>query len=142
MTVGPVVVDTNVVVSGLVTGQSDAPTARILDGMLRRSFNFLLSIELLSEYRSVLLHPKLRRLHGLTANQIDLLLSQIARSAIFREPRRVDEQAPDSGDQHLWALLATHNESILVTGDRALLDHPPKSRSVMSPAAFVGLLQR
>ena len=57
---GPaLVVDTNVVVSGLITSDATAPTARILDAMLRGELRFLLSEELLSEYRSVLLRPKI-----------------------------------------------------------------------------------
>jgi hypothetical protein len=43
------VVDTNVVVEGLLTKDPAAPTARILDGMLAGSFPFILSVVLLAE---------------------------------------------------------------------------------------------
>jgi len=65
MTSRPAVIDTNVVVSGLITKDARAPTARIVDGMLRGRFPFLLSNLTLREYREVLLRPAIRRKHGL-----------------------------------------------------------------------------
>jgi hypothetical protein len=40
----------------------------------------------------------------------------------------------------VWALLAAHKGSMLVTGDRLLLDNPPDFASVISPRSFVALL--
>src|SRR5690606_2425361 len=50
----PVIVDTNVVVAGLLTGNDASPVARVLDGMLAGSFPFVVSEALLAEYRTVL----------------------------------------------------------------------------------------
>ena len=58
------IVDTNVVVAGLMTSREDSPVARVLDGMLAARFPFALSEALLAEYRVVLSRPKLRGLHG------------------------------------------------------------------------------
>lgn len=44
----PAAIDTNVVVSGLLTADPASPTARILDGMLDGRFPYLLSIVLVS----------------------------------------------------------------------------------------------
>ena len=55
------VVDTNVVVAGLITGSSHSPVASVLDAMLTGTLVFLLSPALLDEYRSVLLRPKLAK---------------------------------------------------------------------------------
>lgn len=59
-----VIVDTNVVVSGLLTGNAASPVARVLDGMLAVAFPFVASEALLAEYRDVLVRPALRKLHG------------------------------------------------------------------------------
>ena len=134
MTIDPVVVDTNVVVSGLLTSDREAPTARVLNGMLSRDFNFLLSIELLSEYRAVLLRPKIGRRHGLTEEEVEIILTEIAQYAIIREPEAALEQAPDLNDQHLWALLASQKGSRLVTGDQTLLE--PRSNAVFVTSRF------
>ena len=80
------VIDTNVVVAGLLTAEAESPTVRILDGMRRGAFPFLLSTALLAEYREVLMRPKIRKVHGLSEREIDLLLTEIATHAIVREP--------------------------------------------------------
>ena len=56
------VVDTSVVVAGLIMGASQSPVALVLDAMLSGTLIFLLSAALLDEYRSVLLRPKLTRM--------------------------------------------------------------------------------
>ncbi len=72
-----VVVDTNVLVSGLIGSQVSSPPCRIVDEMLHGSFGFLLSLDLLAEYRKVLLRdPQLPEellpasWHGLPAYQL------------------------------------------------------------------------
>lgn len=134
------VIDTNVVVSGLLAGDPTSPVAGILDGMLAAAFPFALSPELLAEYRAVLLRPWLRQLHGLEEEEIDRILRDLVVNAVWREPVEA-VAAPDPGDQHLWRLLNSQPGSILVTGDRLLLDNPPDFASVVSPRSFVELLQ-
>ena len=103
---------------------------------------FLLSPELLAEYRSVLLRPKLTNLHGLAEVAIDCLLAELTSNAMWRE-RHNAPPATDRGDDHLWALLDAYSGSLLITGDRLLLDQSPEKSSVISPKAFVdGFLGR
>ena len=49
----PVIVDTNVVVAGLLTARADSPVARVLDGMLAAVFSFAISDALLAVAASV-----------------------------------------------------------------------------------------
>lgn len=135
MTPGICVVDTNVIVSGLIGADRDSPPARILDAMLAGGFIYLMSDELLSEYSHVLRRPGLVRLHALADEEIDRLLADLVANAMWRAPT-VAGKAPDTGDQHLWALLASHPQGRLVTGDRLLLENPPGSVSVISPRSF------
>lgn len=132
------IVDTNVVVAGLLTRTPSFPTARVLDGMIEASFPFLLSTALLAEYREVLLRPKIRSRHSLDEDDIDSLLTEIVANAIVREPEPSPQKAPSRQDQHLWDLLGMEDGSVLVTGDQRLLKNPPKGASVISPASFVG----
>lgn len=129
------VIDTNVVVAGLLTGSADSPTARILDGMRKGAFPFLLSTALLAEYREVLLRRKIRALHGLTEREVDALLIAIAANAIVREPE-ARTGAPDAKDDHLWSLLHSQPNSVLVTGDLALTKSPPPKSRVLQPGKF------
>lgn len=131
-----VIVDTNVVVAGLLTGDASSPVARILDGMLAAAFPFVLSEALLAEYRAVLVRPALRKLHGLSVTEVETLLTDIAQHAIVLAPG-VGSPAPDPGDQLLWDLLAARADLLLVTGDRALQVDAAMGARVLSPRAFV-----
>lgn len=130
------IVDTNVVVAGLLTGNAMSPVARILDGMLAAAFPFVVSEALLAEYRAVLVHPTLRKQHGLTVAEIERLLTDIAQHAIVLAPG-VGSPAPDAGDQLLWDLLAARADLLLVTGDKALQRDAAMRSRVVSPQAFV-----
>lgn len=130
------IVDTNVVVAGLITGSSDSPASAVLDAMFSGALLYLMSPALLGEYRSVLLRPKLARFHGLTEAEVDHVLVELTANAVWREPTAM-HPAPDRGDDHLWALLDAHTDSILVTGDRLLLDEPPAGNSVISPRTWL-----
>ena len=76
------VVDTNVVVSALIGRSSDAPPARILDAMLGGRMPFVLSLDLLAEYRDVLCRPLAVARHGLSEAEVDEILQALALSAI------------------------------------------------------------
>lgn len=135
----PAIVDTTVVVAGLLTKNPDSPTARILDGMLDGNLRFLLSVPLVAEYRVVLMRPKIAKLHGLIEEEIDQLLEEIVLNAGIREAVSSAPDAPDPNDQHLWDLLEAEPGAVLVTGDIALLGSPPPGRSVVSPRAYLEL---
>lgn len=136
------IIDTNVVVAGLLTRHNDSPVAQILDSMLRAVFRFAMSEALLAEYRSVLLRPKLLRLHRLTEQEIDAILTDLARHAIVLQVPLLPNApvAPDSGDQFLWNLLSSRADLMLVTGDKLLLQPGPLQQQVVTPQAFVAQL--
>ena len=128
------IVDTNVIVSGLI-GSTAGPPARILRAMLGGVVPYLMSSDLLAEYSSVLRRPNLARFHGRANEEIDRLLADLVANAMWREPVARDD-APDAGDNHLWALLASCPQGLLVTGDRLLAANPPGGTSVISPRHF------
>ncbi len=136
MTRSAVIVDTNVVVAGLLTANEASPVARMLDGMLVAAFPFVVSTALLAEYRAVILRPSLRKLHGLTAAAVDAILTDIAQHAILLAPVAAPP-APDAGDQLLWELLSARADLRLVTGDKLLLRDPGMHGRVLTPQAFV-----
>lgn len=131
-----IVVDTNVVVAGLLTSSDTSPVARVLDGMLAAAFPFAVSEALLSEYRTVLVRPNLRKLHGLTVTEVEAFLTDIAQHAIVLTPVPT-VAAPDPGDQLLWELLAAKSDLVLITGDKLLLRHTSMQGRVFSPAEFL-----
>lgn len=137
------IIDTNVLVAGLITSEARSPTANILDAMLSGSMLYLLSPELLQEYRDVLMRPMLTRLHGLNELEIDQILTEIAANAIWRESKPYkDHPSPDPGDAHLWSLLASEPTAVLITGDRLLIENPKPQSTIISPATWVQHFQR
>lgn len=138
-----VIIDTNVVVAGLLTSHTDSPVARILDGMLCAAFPFVVSEGLLAEYRAVLVRPRLCKLHGLSVEEVDSILTDIARHAIVLAPvsTAAVSPAPDLGDQFLWDLLAARTDLMLVTGDKLLQQDEAMQHRVILPQAFAAQLQ-
>jgi len=114
-----------------------SPVALVLDGMLSAAFPFVVSVALLAEYRSVLLRPALRKLHGLSVTEVDVVLTDIAQHAILLAPEPSALRAPDPGDQFLWDLLVARPDLQLVTGDKALLKDAAMQGRVCSPLAFI-----
>ncbi len=140
MTPPAAVVDTNVVVSGVLTSRPESPTVRILDGMLAGRFPFLLSVELIVEYRAVLLRPRIRARHKLKEPEIDEIVVELIANGQWRDIGPSPGTGPDRSDEHLWALLAKEPGSLLVTGDQQLIERPPQQVRVLSPRAFLELL--
>ena len=130
------IVDTNVVVAGLITAQDASPVARVLDGMLAAAFSYAVSEALLAEYRAVLARPGLRKFHGLAIAEVETILTDMALHAIVLSPVP-GPAAPDPGDQLLWDLLATRADLVLVTGDKRLLRNAAMQGRVLSPQEFV-----
>ena len=131
-----IIVDTNVVVAGLLTKDETSPVARILDGMLAAAFPFVVSEALLAEYRTVLVRPTLRKLHGLTVAEVEAILTDLAQHAIVLAPVAAPP-APDPGDQLLWELLTARSDLVLITDDKLLLRDGGMQGRVISPQAFV-----
>jgi uncharacterized protein len=131
-----VIVDTNVVLAGLLTRNAASPVARMLDGMLAATFPFVVSEALLAEYHAVLVRPALRKLHGLSVMDVEALLTDIAQHAIVLVPVAA-APAPDPGDQLLWNLLAARDDLLLVTGDKTLLRDAGMHLRVVTPQLFL-----
>ena len=123
-------------VAGLLTRHEDSPVARVLDGMLGAAFPFVVSEALLAEYRTVLVRPGLRKLHGLNVTEVETLLTDLAQHAIVLSPAH-GPVASDPGDPLLWDLLAARADLFLVSGDKLLLRDAGMQGRVVSAQAFI-----
>jgi predicted nucleic acid-binding protein len=132
----PTIVDTDIVVAGLLTVQPASPVVRILDAMLTGQFPFVVSEALLAEYRDVLARPRLCKAHGLDAAARETLLVELAQHAIVLQPVAA-VAAPAPGDQHLWNLLAARDDLRLVTGDKRLLEDSAMRPRLLTAEALV-----
>ena len=142
------VVDTNVLVGGVLAGAGPSPNGRILDAIATGSLHFVLSDVLLAEYRQVLLRLAIAQRHGLTEVELDQLLEGLVLNAMLREPpvpakgdpptEDIDPLVP--GDEYLVALLRAVPGAVLVTGDLRLREAVASRCSAATPAEFAASL--
>ena len=137
------VVDTNVVVSGVLSFGRPSPPALVLKGMVSGRVPFVISAELLAEYRTVLLRPVVAERHVWSAVDVDGLLAELTMAAYLRQPPDDDVDPHDPppeappGDAHLVRLLAHEPHAALVSGDQTLLHALRGRREMLAPAELV-----
>ena len=68
-----VVIDTNVLVSGLLTRNEFSPTLKILKLLADNTITHVYSSEIIKEYREVLLRDKF----GFSQNTVDMIINDI-----------------------------------------------------------------
>ena len=127
-----VVVDTNVLVSGLLS--PFGPSAQIIRMVASGFLAVCHDARILSEYRDVLLRPKF----GFPQEAVDALLEQVisAGDAITSKPLRVT--LPDRDDEPFLEVAVSGRAEALITGN--LKHYPRKARKgavVLSPGEFV-----
>ncbi len=130
------IVDTNVLIAGLLTQGPHSPTVYLVDAMMEGYLPLVLSPALVLEYKDVLARPKLSKLHKLTTQEQETLLTELVANSIWREPSPCVFMPPDKGDVHLWSLLESEPKAILITGDKLLLKQPLKGRLIYTPVEF------
>lgn len=111
------VIDTNVVVSGLLNPHG--PSARVLNAVLDGRMKLVYDARILAEYRDVLHRPRLK----LAPEKIQAFLNAL-RGQVIVTPRALVVSAPDADDiVFVEAALATTDKTI-VTGN--LAHYPPE----------------
>lgn len=130
-----VVVDTNVLVSALLTDNSNSATVQIVVLMLEGTIVPLYNDTILEEYTEVLGRKKF----NFNPKTISDLLSTIQIVGIKTEPTKVeDEIFPDKDDIVFYEVRMSVDDSYLVTGN---LKHYPIKPFVVTPAQMVAILK-
>ncbi len=126
-----VVIDTNVIVSGLIAG--GAPQ-RILSAWIMGHFVVLVSKELKLEVNDVMRRTKIVPFDAKRKNLLGTLFNQ----ALMVLPKRIDKVTfTDKNDHFLLELAVTGNAVAIVTGDKALLKMKRVSGiELLSPERF------
>lgn len=122
-----VVLDTNVLVSGLIS--SNGNCAKIINAFKDKRFNLFYSAEILSEYSNVLYRAKF----GFNADDIEDLLDEICLSGVLVSSDVGDIPLPDEDDRVFYD-TALASGAILITGNTK---HYPTEPFIMTPADFL-----
>lgn len=126
------VIDTNVIVSSLLTRNHDSATARVMNAVYEGKVLPLVCDEILGEYEEVLHRAQLK----LDPAKCDYILSLIRDQAEPMHPIHTDASMPDEDDRIFFEIALAGQDvfdSRLVTGN--LKDYP-KADFVVSPSEF------
>ena len=128
------VIDTNVLVSALLSPYPDSATVVILNKIQDGSVCPVYNGEILDEYRAVLARPKF----SFPENLVDDFLSMIIRRGMLLD-NRVNSGLvfADPGDAVFYEVALSVEGAIVVTGNGK---HFPDSPIVMTPNEFLAFL--
>ncbi len=127
------VIDTNVLVSALITHNPESATAKVVRLLLDNGFVPMYDAGIIAEYNEVLHRTKFPILPDVA----DSLISYIIENGV--EASRVDFTEPmlDEDDRVFYEVSLSKKDSFLVTGN---LKHYPVSPRVITPVAFIDLI--
>ena len=127
------VINTNVLVSALITKNPEAATAKVVRLLLDNGFVPLYDADIVTEYEDVLHRSKFPILPEVA----DALISYIVEHGVEASRVNFDESMPDEDDRVFYEITLSKEDSFLVTGN---LKHYPTSPRVITPADFVNLI--
>ena len=124
------VIDTNVLVSALITNNSEAATVKLVKLLFEKGFIPMYDADIIAEYEDVLHRSKF----PILPNVVDALIAYIIEYGV--EASRIDfeEPMPDEEDRVFFEVSLSNEDSFLVTGN---LKHYPVSPKVITPADFI-----
>ena len=128
------VIDTNVLVSALITKNPDAATAKVVRLLLDYGFVPMYNADIIEEYNEVLHRGKLKILPEV----VDALISYILEHGVEASRANFAEIMPDEDDRVFYEVSLSQEDSFLVTGN---IKHYPISPNVITPAQFLEIMQ-
>jgi len=134
-----VILDTNVLLSGLRAGRS--PPADIVDAWREGRFRLVTSIEQIEEFRRTAHYPQFASCFPRGA--IGRVINALRSAEIVLERLRRAGDAPDPGDDYLLAMAIAAGADFLVTGDKPLLRVQRVGHArIVTPRRFAAMLIR
>lgn len=131
------VIDTNVLVSAMLSSKEDAATVQVVSRMLRGEIIPIYSNAITEEYRNVLC----RRKFGFEEKLIDYLIASVEKYGILVDPSPSGIMLPDMKDIPFYEVVLEKrvDGAYLVTGN---IKHFPKKPFVVTPRELLNLLDQ
>ena len=127
------VIDTNVIVSALLSRHQDSATVKILDYLYGRTIVPVYNDEILEEYATVLRRTKF----NFPESTICATLEAIKAGGVKSDRISCEEQLPDPKDIVFYEVALSVDDSYLVTGNTK---HFPKKPFVVTPAEMLQII--
>ena len=128
------VIDTNVIVSSLLSQHLDAATVLIRKYILNGKIVPLFNEEIYHEYEEVLHREKLH----LPTDAVDAILDAISFLGMMLERTKTEEIIIDQKDVVFYEVALSKEGSYLVTGNTK---HFPKTPIVVTPAELLSIIE-
>ena len=131
------VIDTNVLVSALLSTKDDTATVLVLNKVITGEITPVYSNIIAKEYREVLSRKKF----GFSGNLIEYLLSAIEKYGILVDPSPSGITLPDMKDVPFYEVVLEKrdDDAYLVTGN---IRHFPKEPYIVTPRELLDILSR
>ena len=127
------VIDTNVLVSALLSRFKDTSTVQLLQLLILGEITPIYNDEIFEEYQTVLTRSKF----GFPDTLIDETLDVIRRYGINSSRTEASEQLPDPKDVVFYEVALSVEDSFLVTGNTK---HFPQKPFVVTPAEMLRII--
>ena len=130
------VIDTNVIVSALLTKLKDAATVKVMEKVIAGDIVPVYSNYIIAEYREVLMRKKFE----FSVDEVKYFLSAIEKYGILVDPSPTGIILPDVKDVPFYEVVLEKRSdgAYLVTGN---LRHYPEERFVVTPRELLNILE-
>lgn len=130
------VFDTNVLISSLLTRNTDSATALVVNAIAAEKIVPLFSEEILIEYEDVLHRSKF----SFSEARIEKILSMIRQFGLFVDPAPTGEILSDMDDLIFYEVVMEKRDdsAYLITGN---MRHYPKKSFIVTPAEMMSIIE-
>jgi hypothetical protein len=136
------VLDANIFVSAVLKPHSDL--AKIFELVREDKIKLILSEDILSEIRAVLLYPKIKKRHRRTRKEIEEFLNKASQASILAQGRiDCDEIREDPADNKYLSAALEAKADFIISGDHHLKDLKVfEGIRILDPSAFLALVAK
>lgn len=127
------VIDTNVIVSALISKHADSATVIVLSSIFTEDITPIYNEDILNEYATVLRRKKF----NFSEEFINETIATIKEKGIHSDRIDSGDILPDPKDLVFYEVALSVDDSFLVTGN---LKHFPKKPFIVSPAEMVEII--
>ena len=128
------VIDTNILVSALLSPKNDSATVQVMENVFQKKIIPVYSEEIFSGYQNVLHRKKF----NFSAEIVDYLLDAIKSFGILVNPAETEIILPDMKDVPFYKIILENADYYLVTGN---IKHFPKIDRVIKAREMINLLE-
>ena len=129
------VIDTNVLVSAMLTHNKQSATFLVMEAMFANKIIPLYNEEIINEYDDVLHRAKF----GFSEVEVSQYLKSLRQAGIHSQRITSTEYFPDPKDVVFYEVALSKEDAYLVTGNKK---HFPNKPIVVTPAEMVEILQK